>query len=164
MNHLLCSLVVGVVATMVMDFWGVLRKPLFGMPVVDYRLVGRWLAQLARGRFQHESIVRSPAVSSEVALGWAGHYLLGIAFASAFLVIVGTDWIRAPTPVPALIFGLITVLVPFLVMQPSMGMGVAASRTPRPSAARIQSLLTHAVFGAGLYAGGWAVQLYLPGD
>ncbi len=164
MNYLLCSLIVGVVATLVMDLWGVLRKPFFGMPAADYRLVGRWLAHLARGRFQHESIVRSPAASGEVALGWAGHYLLGIAFAAAFLLIVGMDWLRAPTPVRALIFGLVTVLVPFLIMQPSMGMGVAAGRTPRPSAARIQSLLTHAVFGAGLYAGGWAAHLYLPGD
>lgn len=164
MNYLLCSLIVGVVATMVMDLWGVLRKPLFGMHAADYRLVGRWLAHLARGRFQHESIAKSPSASGEVALGWAGHYLLGIAFAAAFLLIVGTDWIRAPTPVRPLIFGLVTVLVPFLVMQPSMGMGVAASRTPRPSAARIQSLLTHAVFGAGLYASGWAAHLYLPGD
>ena len=33
--------------------------------------------------------------------------------------------------------------------------GMAASRTPAPNAARLQSLLTHAVFGLGLYLGGW---------
>jgi hypothetical protein len=32
---------------------------------------------------------------------------------------------------------------------------MAASRTPAPNAARLQSLLTHAVFGLGLYLGGW---------
>ena len=37
-------------------------------------------------------------------------------------------------------------------MQPGMGAGIAASRTPRPAAARVQSLLTHAIFGLGLYA------------
>jgi hypothetical protein len=36
-------------------------------------------------------------------------------------------------------------------MQPGMGAGVAASRTPRPGAARMQSLVTHAVFGLGLF-------------
>jgi hypothetical protein len=46
--------------------------------------------------------------------------------------------------------------VPFFVMQPAMGLGFAASRARRPGAARVQSLLTHLVFGGGLYAGAWA--------
>ena len=70
------------------------------------------------------------------------------------LAIGGEDWSRSPTLLPALAFGLVTVLFPFLVMQPAMGLGVAASRTPRPAAARVQSLVTHAIFGAGLYIGG----------
>ena len=37
-------------------------------------------------------------------------------------------------------------------MQPGMGAGIAASRTPHPAAARFNSLLTHAIFGLGLYA------------
>lgn len=162
MNYLICTLIVGVVATVLMDLWGVLRKPLFGIPAAEYRLVGRWLSHLARGRFQHESIAKSPAAKGEVLTGWVGHYLLGVAFAAAFLLIVGTAGVRSPAP--ALIFGLVTVLVPFLVMQPAMGMGVAASRTPRPRAARIQSLITHLVFGAGLYAGGWVMHKLLTGD
>jgi hypothetical protein len=36
-----------------------------------------------------------------------------------------------------------------------MGAGVAARRTPRPGAARLQSLVTHAVFGLGLYTAAW---------
>ena len=32
-----------------------------------------------------------------------------------------------------------------------MGAGIAASRTPTPWKNRLRSLLTHAVFGAGLY-------------
>jgi hypothetical protein len=44
-------------------------------------------------------------------------------------------------------------------MQPAMGAGLAASRTPQPEAARVQSLVTHAVFGVGLYTSGWLLQL-----
>ncbi|MEZ0237260.1 MAG: DUF2938 family protein [Methylophilaceae bacterium] len=40
-----------------------------------------------------------------------------------------------------------------------MGAGIAASRTPRPNAARIQSLITHGVFGLGLYIAGWLTKL-----
>jgi hypothetical protein len=52
---------------------------------------------------------------------------------------------------PALLVGIVTVAAPFLVMQPGMGAGIAASRTPKPAVARINSLLTHAIFGLGLY-------------
>ena len=32
-----------------------------------------------------------------------------------------------------------------------MGAGVAASRTPHPNAARLRSVVTHTVYGVGLY-------------
>jgi hypothetical protein len=40
-----------------------------------------------------------------------------------------------------------------------MGAGVAASRTARPGAARLQSLVTHAIFGLGLYTAGLGTSL-----
>jgi hypothetical protein len=61
-----------------------------------------------------------------------------------------------------LIVGIGSVLAPFLLMQPGMGAGIAASRTARPGAARIQSLVTHTVFGVGLYAAG-VIASVLPG-
>ena len=50
------------------------------------------------------------------------------------------------------VFGLATVVFPWGVMQPAMGAGWAASRTPHPWRARLHSLVLHAVFGLGLYA------------
>ena len=49
-----------------------------------------------------------------------------------------------------------TAAAPFLLLQPGRGAGTAGSRTPRPAATRLQSLITHAVFGLGLYVSGWA--------
>jgi Protein of unknown function (DUF2938) len=43
------------------------------------------------------------------------------------------------------------VLVPYLIMQPSFGLGIAASRTPNPTQARLRSLVAHTAFGIGLY-------------
>jgi len=43
------------------------------------------------------------------------------------------------------------VVFPFFIMQPLLGLGIAASRTPKPTQARLKSLGTHAVFGVGLY-------------
>lgn len=160
MNYLASTLITGIGATAVMDLWGIARKPLLGVAPPDYGLVGRWLAHMARGRFRHESIAKSPAVHGESLIGWVAHYLIGIAFAAVLVSIWGLAWVRQPTMVPALIVGIGTVAAPFLLMQPSMGAGIAASRTPRPTAARIQSLITHAVFGFGLYAAAWAARLF----
>jgi hypothetical protein len=46
-------------------------------------------------------------------------------------------------------------------MQPSLGLGIAASRTANPMQARLKSLGTHAVFGVGLYASALAVRYVL---
>jgi hypothetical protein len=108
------------------------------MSAMDYGLVGRWLAHLPRGRFRHQRIAAMPPVRGERLIGWTAHYLTGVAFAGVLLALWGIDWARNPTLAPALIVGIGSVAAPFLVMQ-----------------ARVQSLVTHTVFGLGLYAAGW---------
>ena len=158
MDHLIYALPIGAGATAVMDLWAIARRRLFSSALPDYGLVGRWLAHMTRGRFRHASIKSTPSVRGERAIGWIAHYLIGIAFAALLLALFGTQWLARPTLTPALIVGVGTVALPFLVMQPGMGAGIAASRTPRPAAARLQSLVTHGVFGLGLYVSGWIVR------
>ncbi|MPZ38655.1 MAG: DUF2938 family protein [Rhizobiales bacterium] len=161
-DYLVCAVLIGAGATAVMDIWVAVRKRLLGVPALDYGLVGRWLAYLARGRFRHDPIAASPSVRGERAIGWTAHYLIGITFAAMLLAIWGLDWARHPTIGPALIVGLGSVAAPFLLMQPGMGTGVAASRSPRPAAARLHSLVTHGIFGLGLYAAGWITSVLDP--
>jgi hypothetical protein len=162
MHDLICTLFIGAGATVVMDLWAILRKGLLRVPPPDYGLVGRWLAHMAlSGRFRQDRISASPAVRGERLIGWIAHYLIGIAFAALLPGIWGSAWIRQPTIGPALLVGVGTVAAPFLLMQPGMGAGIAASRTPRPAAARLQSLVTHSIFGLGLYAAGQATRLLL---
>lgn len=151
MDYAASTLLTGAGATAVMDIWAIARQRLLGAPLPNYGLVGRWLAFLPRGRFRHDPIAASPPVRGERLIGWTAHYLIGIAFAAALLALWGLEWARQPTLGPALAVGIGSVAAPFLLMQPGMGAGIAASRTPRPTAARLQSLVTHAVFGLGLY-------------
>ncbi|KJK13042.1 membrane protein [Burkholderiaceae bacterium 16] len=160
MDYLVGALLIGAGATAVMDLWAVARKRILGIPPLDYGLVGRWLVHLTRGRFRHTPIAASPPVWGERPIGWIAHYLTGIAFAAMLLALWGLDWARHPTPGPALIVGIGSVAAPFLVMQPGMGAGIAASRTPRPAAARLHSLVTHGIFGLGLYGAGWVMRLF----
>lgn len=148
MDFVACVLLLGIGATAVTDLWALARKRLLGIAPPDFGLVGRWLAGMTRGRLRHESIAAAPAVRGERLLGWTAHYLVGIAFAGALLGIWGLVWIRHPTLAPALLVGVATVAAPILVMQPGMGLGFSAVRA-------MHSLVTHLVFGVGLYAAGW---------
>ncbi|HET7844976.1 MAG TPA: DUF2938 domain-containing protein [Xanthomonadales bacterium] len=144
-------LLVGIGATAVMDAWTLVRVHALGGRAPDYGLLGRWAAHCLRGRFRHDAIAAAPRVRGERAIGWLAHYLTGIAFAALLVAVVGAAWLERPTPLPALAVGIATVAAPFLVMQPGMGLGIAARRAPQPNAVRMQSLSNHAVFGLGLW-------------
>jgi hypothetical protein len=159
LSYVVCAVLIGAGATAVMDLWSIARKRLLGIPPADYALVGRWIAHMTKGRFRHERIAAASPVRGERLVGWIAHYLIGIAFAAILLAIWGLDWVRRPTIGPALIVGVGSVVAPFFLMQPGMGAGIAASRTPRPAAARLPSLITHAVFGLGLYAAAQAIPM-----
>lgn len=100
-------------------------------------------------------------MKGERLIGWIAHYLTGILFAGVLLALWGLGWVFQPSLGPALIVGIGSVVAPFFLMQPGMGAGIAASRTPRPAAARLQSLVTHGVFGLGLYGAGWVAKWVL---
>jgi hypothetical protein len=134
-----------------MDLWALSLTYIFGVPPPNYGLVGRWLGHFPRGRFAHDNIAKASPVRGERMIGWVAHYAIGVIFAGLLLAISGLDWARHPTPLPALILGLVTLAAPFLIMQPGMGAGIAASKTPKPNVARLRSFLTHLVFGVGLY-------------
>jgi hypothetical protein len=84
-----------------MDVWWLLRKLLFGVPVLDYAMPGRWIGHLARGRLRHAAIKTAAPVAGERALGWTAHYAIGVAIAGLLLAIAGTDWAHAPSLTPA---------------------------------------------------------------
>jgi len=161
MDYAVCSVLTGAAATALIDIWAIARKRLLGIPALDYGMVGRWLGHLARGRSHHERIAASPPVRAERLIGWIAHYGIGIAFAAVLLATWGLDWMRQPRLAPAMIVGLASVAAPFFIMQPGMGAGVAASRTPRPHAARLQTVVTHAIFGLGLYMSAWFASIWI---
>lgn len=141
---------IGVGATVLMDVWGMLLKQL-NIPTLNFALLGRWVAYVFHGQCFHQSIAKATPVKGELFFGWVAHYAIGVFFAALFVMIVGLSWLTQPVVMPALVFGIVTVLAPFLIMQPAMGSGIASSKTTTPWKNRIKSLLNHAVFGVGLY-------------
>lgn len=148
---LLRAVAVGIGATAVMDLWLLLLKAR-GIPTLNFTLLGRWVGHMPRGRWAHDGMAKAAPVQGELALGWAAHYATGIAFTTLLAALAGPGWWQAPTLLPALALGIGTVVLPFFVMQPAMGAGIASSRTTTPALNRLKSLANHTVFGLGLYA------------
>ena len=144
------GIAIGIGATVVMDLWNLFLKRAFGIPSLNYCLLGRWIRHVPGGTLRHASITAAPAMPHECAVGWIAHYSIGVVFALVFVFLAG-DWLARPTVLPALLYGIATVVFPFFILQPSLGFGIASSGTPSPTRARLKSLATHGVFGIGLY-------------
>jgi len=140
----------GIGATALMDGWLWLLSRL-GVPGTGFAMVGRWVGHFGRGQFAHASISKAAPVRFELGLGWATHYLIGIAYAVLLIGLQGAAWLEQPTVMPALVFGILTVAAPWFVMQPAMGAGVLGLKTPTPLKNSLRNLANHAVFGIGLY-------------
>jgi hypothetical protein len=158
---LLASLVVGVGATLIMDIWVLLLQRVFAIPSLSFCLVGRWLGYMPNGMFYHAKITAAAPRSGECVLGWSVHYLIGVIY--AFLLLIPSkgiwlEWLSDNTLqafATALALGLVTIVFPFFVMQPALGFGFAAAKNPNPMRARLKTLMTHSVFGLGLYVSGY---------
>jgi hypothetical protein len=142
---------IGIGATIVLDLWNAFLNRLFRVRSLEYGLLGRWFGHFWRGRFKHDNIAEAAPIPGERIIGWSAHYAIGISWAALLLAIWGLDWARQPTLPPALIVGLVTLAAPFFLMQPGMGLGIAASKTPSPNVARLKSIASHTVYGIGLY-------------
>jgi hypothetical protein len=150
-NDILSAVAIGLGATLVMDLWNFFLKRTFSIPSLNYCLLGRWLRHMPEGTLRHTSITAAPHKHHECTVGWIAHYTIGVVFALVFVGLASGDWLARPTLLPALLYGIGTVVFPFFIMQPSFGLGIASSRTPNPAQARLKSLVTHSVFGVGLY-------------
>ena len=158
MNHsvlyLLSPIIIGTGATLIFDLWALFLRHTFKVAPANVCLVGRWIRYMPEGIFRHSNIGSTPRKTRECLIGWLAHYMIGIIFAIVFIVLVGSNWLRHPSLIQALLFGVVTVLMPFLIMQPAFGLGFAGSKTLNPMQPRLRSLMNHTVFGIGIYVFG----------
>lgn len=145
-------LIIGVIATAILDLWALVLNRLFALPITNWGHVGRWVAGLPTGTVRHSSIGAATAVPYERALGWSTHYLIGVIYAVVYLLILSALG-QTPGVFSAALFGIATVLAPWLILQPGLGMGSFARNTPKPNRTRTLNLIAHLVFGLGLYIG-----------
>ena len=160
-QSIVTGVLLGIGATILMDVWNLFLKAAFGIPSLNYCFLGRWILHMPDGVFHHDSIGKASQKAGECIVGRVAHYTIGVSLAVLF-VLISEGWLAQPTLVRALVFGIATVVFPFFLMQPALGLGVASSRAAKPTQARLKSLATHTIFGVGLYATALALTRIFP--
>ncbi len=151
MINIVEMILMGVFATLVMDIMAItFAKLKITHPKIGPEAVGRWTLYMFRGKFFHKDINKTPALPNEILTSWIAHYLIGIALAGVYLFME----LKLPEiddqPLMALIFGILTVLLPWIWLFPSMGIGFLASKMPEKSPYIFTSLVNHTDFGIGM--------------
>ena len=147
------GILMGLAGTLAMDIWAIFLEKFAEIPRPNWAMPGRWLGHVMRGKVFHESIGAAEEVPNERALGWGLHYGVGVLYGVLFVLFAGSDWIANPTFLPIWIFSLLTIAAGWFLLQPGMGMGWAAAKTPDPWKVRKMGLIAHTVFALGMFAG-----------
>jgi len=142
---------IGIGATALLDLWALVLQRFFKVPAPNWGLVGRWFCHLTKAKVFHDDITLARAYPFERAIGWIGHYVIGVAYAGTLLAFTRPGWASAPTLAPALAVGIITVGAGWFLLQPGMGAGIAASKRSNANQIRSLNIAGHVVFGFGLY-------------
>jgi hypothetical protein len=146
------QVVVGVLSTMTMDLLSVIALRLRLTAPIAPHLMGRWFAWMARGQMLHADVAQAPAVGHEMGIALPIHYTIGVVLASIFL------WVTSELGWPrsfgvSLAFGLLTNVLPWLLMFPAMGYGFFGVHGPAGTRLFTSSLISHACYGLGLWLG-----------
>lgn len=151
MTTLIDILIVAVAANVITDLYELALERFLGK-TRDWHLVGRWGANLLKGKLFLNSADETRAVSGELVLGWVIHYIVAVAYVAIYLLslrICGAS----PSLESAVAFGVITVAAPWFILMPCLGVGAFAKNAARPNFVRGASLSVHVVFGVGIYLG-----------
>jgi len=154
MNNVVTNMIVaGVFATVVLDIWQRFLHAATGIPPTNWGIIGRWFGHMPRGRFMHTAIGEAEPVAGEAVIGWVMHYLIGVLYGVVYVGLFAVVLSGAPTLLNGFLFGLASVVVPWFLMQPALGLGAMGSKAPNPNIPRYTALAAHCIYGIALYGG-----------
>ena len=146
-------LAAGIGACLIFDLWQRIFAIATGIPPSNWAMVGRWLLGVLSGKgLVARDLAAQPAYPNEAAAGWALHYIVAVGYAVLYAALMQAGWLRAGLG-DGLVFGLLSVVVPWLFFMPALGNGVMARLSPNPPLACVVALVMHAVFGLALGSG-----------
>jgi Protein of unknown function (DUF2938) len=141
----------GLMSTLLMDLLTGVSIWLRLIAPLPPALVGRWFASLARARVVHADIAHVAPISHEGFVMLPIHYAIGTLLAGLYVWAASRLGWPPRSLSAALLFGLCTNVLPWLLMFPAMGYGLFGVHGPAGTRLLFSSLITHAFFGIGLW-------------
>ena len=92
-------------------------------------------------------------VKYELQIGWVFHYFVAIVYGFAYYFLVAVFDILDTSILSGLIFGLISVIVPWFFYLPVTGKGFMGNKTQNPTLTKLLSTSSHVVVGIFLAIG-----------
>ncbi|WP_226629618.1 DUF2938 family protein [Alloyangia pacifica] len=149
-NFLVCTLILGIGATVFSDLWQWAFLRITEGKAPNWSSVGRWVLGFREGRVMDPDLGTRPALPGENAVGWVFHYIVGIGYGGLYLACLALFG-AGPTLGNALLFGAITLAAPMLFMKPCMGGGLFGMRAAKPWRGALKTVSAHLSFGLGLW-------------
>lgn len=141
----------GCLSVAVLDLWQRVAHRLGGLPPTNWAVVGRWCLMLLRqGVVFNTGLAQAPPLQWERLVGWLFHYAVGVAYVLFYWSVWRPNWGLDNPWVDGLLFGTLSTVVPWLFFMPATGVGLFASRTPRPLFVCLSVLVVHMVFGVAI--------------
>ena len=142
---------VGLLSCLVMDLWQRLLKLTYGINPSDWKIIGRWFIFLIlKQKVYNPNIENEKPFKNELIIGWVFHYFIGIVYSLGFFVLMQFFDIFKANLIDGLIFGLVTLVIPWFFMLPVLGKGFLASKTPRPFFISSLSIWSHVAIGVAI--------------
>jgi hypothetical protein len=146
-------LIVGVVACAIFDLWQRVFQKITAIPPSNWAMVGRWgLGLITSGQLIARDLEFQAERKNELAVGWLVHYSVAIGYAAVYAELMHATILQAGL-IDGLIFGVISVVVPWFFFLPCLGKGMLARSTPNPPMVCAVALMMHSLFGASVGLG-----------
>ena len=141
---------IGIVSCVVMDLWQRLLKLLYSINPSDWSVVGRWFVLVVSDRqIYNPTIDQVAPIKNELIIGWIVHYSVAILYSIFFYILLKYE-ICTASLINGIIFGLISVVVPWFFFMPVLGKGFLGMKTPSPLMACSLAVGSHIAIGASI--------------
>ena len=146
-------ILIGIGSCVIFDLWQRIFQRFTSIPPSNWTIVGRWfIGLISNGRLMANQLSEEPEEKHETTVGWIVHYGVGIFYAYVFAVLVQFELVK-PTIIDGFLFGVASVVVPWLFFMPALGVGILANRAPNPRLECALALMMHSIFGLSLGIG-----------
>ena len=155
MEHFIFDpIIAGIVCCIAMDVWQRILFLTFNIPPTNWSITGRWFMMLISKKIIfNQNLDHENPVRYELQIGWAFHYWVAIIYGFAYYFLLAVFDILDTSILSGLIFGLISVIVPWFFYLPVTGKGFMGNKTPNPTLTRLLSTSSHIVLGIFLAIG-----------